>query len=124
MSSVKSVAEARVAYRDSPNTFGHESSDVQRFELKRLLGLVASQEFMQDSLKAAFAVEYCEESQGIRHLWERLKVVEDALRDAEEKYDRSILTRICMTLPGDVHCVPSIASVIAAIKKHTEVTQQ
>lgn len=107
--SVKSVAEAQRVYRDSPNTFGHESSDVNRFELKRLMGLVASQRFLQEAIVDAGKDDYEEISHGIRHLWTRLKDVEDDLREAENRYDCTVMERVCMTLPGDVHAVPAIA---------------
>ena len=107
--SVKSVAEAQRVYRDSTNTFGHESSDTTRFELKRLMGLLASQRFLQEAIVDAGFNDFDEISQGIRHLWIRLKDVEDSLREAENRYDCSNMTRICMTLPGNVHPVPGIA---------------
>ncbi len=107
--SVKSVVEAQRVYRDSPNTFGHESSDTKRFELKRLMGLVASQRFLQEAIVDAGQNDFEEISQGIRHLWTRLKGVEDSLREAENRYNCTVMERVCMTLPGNVHAVPSIA---------------
>lgn len=106
---VKTVVQAQIIYRDSPNTFGHERNDVKRFELKRLMGLVASQRFLQESIVDAGFNDFAEISHGIRHLWVRLKDVEDALREAEDRYGCTVMERMCMTLPGKVHPVPSIA---------------
>ena len=93
MGTTQAVSIARGIYRDTPNTFGHEEVDVDRRELKVLIGLVASQEMLQDSIHAARAQAYCDESKGMAHLWERLKVVEDQLRTMEEKYGEAVKSR-------------------------------
>ncbi|CCE60783.1 hypothetical protein tf_26 [Pseudomonas phage tf] len=109
---VATVTEAVKVYRDSPNTYGHESNDELRRELKTLMGANASQVHLQESIKSALGdseAGYVEESLGIRHLWERLKAAEDILRAAEGVYGEKIAALPCMTIPGSVHCVPSIA---------------
>lgn len=104
------MLQAVEVYRDSPNTFGHEENDVPRRELKKLMGATASQRYLQDSIKDALATgEYDELSRGIRHLWDRLKNNEDVLREAEGKYGAIIASRPYLTIPGNVHSVPTIA---------------
>ena len=104
------MLEAVKIYRDSPNTFGHESSDEKRKVLKQLMGATASQRFLQESLKDAMSFgDYEEGSMGIRHLWQRLKDNEDVLRRAEAEYEATIASLPYLTLPGNVHCVPAIA---------------
>ena len=112
----KMLAAVRI-YRDSPNTFGHESKDAQRRELKKLMGATASQIFLQDAINADLASgEYEDFSLGVRYLWVRLKGVEDVLREAEERYGEKIASRPYKTLPGAVHPVPSIALSIAQME--------
>lgn len=104
------MLEAVKVYRDSPNTFGHETNDVPRRRLKQLMGAVATQRFLQESIADEIASgEYTEESKGIRHLWERLKASEDVLREAEAGFDEKIASLPFKTLPGRVHPVPAIA---------------
>lgn len=111
------MLEAVKIYRDSPNTFGHESADEKRFVLKKLMGATASQRFLQEALVDAMSFgDYEEGSMGIRHLWQRLKDNEDVLREAEKKYDAVIASLPYKTLPGQVHCVPSIAIQIAKME--------
>ncbi|AUX83652.1 hypothetical protein FDJ32_gp23 [Pseudomonas phage NV1] len=97
MGTTNAVSIARDIYRETPNTFGHEEVDVQRRELKILIGLVASQEMLQDSIHAARAEAYCDDSKGVAHLWGRLKEVEDKLRQAEEKYGEAVKSREYIT---------------------------
>lgn len=114
---VNSVVQAVEVYRESPNTFGHEKNDVPRRRLKLLMGAVASQRYLQDSIHDALASGDFEDiSPGIRHLWERLKDNEDDLRDAEKEFGEAIAGRPYMTLPGQVHCVPTMALQIAKVE--------
>lgn len=115
------MLEAVKIYRDSPNTFGHESADENRFVLKKLMGATASQRYLQESLVDALSSgDYEEGSMGIRHLWQRLKDNEDVLRDAEAKYGTVIASCEYKTLPGQVHCVPSIAIQIAKMEANKQ----
>lgn len=104
------MLEAVRVYRDSPNTFGHGENDVPRRRLKELMGAVASQRYLQESIHDALASgDYQDISMGVRHLWVRLKDVEDVLREAENEYQCTVMSRPCLTLPGRVHPVPAIA---------------
>lgn len=92
--------EAAAIYRDSPNTFGHEEVDDQRRLLKKVLGLVASQRMLQDSLAAGRSEGYYDASVGMKHLWERLQGVEDDLRSLEKQYGEKLNAREYATNPG------------------------
>lgn len=117
MSNVVTLDQAVAVYRDSPNTFGHEENDGLRRRLKELMGLIASQRYLQDSIADALTSgEYVDISQGIRHLWVRLKDVEDKIRDAEEAYGEKLTSREFKTLPGPVHPVPVMAMQIAKVE--------
>lgn len=84
-------------YRDSPNTFGHEQVEGDRKVLKRVLGLVASQRMLQDSISDARSNEYCDASPGMKHLWDRLQETEDALRELEEQHGEAVKSREYLT---------------------------
>lgn len=90
-------SKARDVYRDSPNTFGHEEADVDRVLLKRIIGLVASQEMLHASIQDARAQAYYDGSAGMAHLWERLQEVEDQLRALEEKNGEAVKSREYLT---------------------------
>lgn len=86
MSAPQTIQQAAAIYRDTPNTFGHEENDVPRAELKRLIGLVASQKQLQDSLKHHAFMGFPEFSGANKFLYERLKIVEKDMREAATKY--------------------------------------
>lgn len=86
MGAVKTIQEAAVIYRDTPNTFGHEENDVPRTELKRLIGLVASQKMLHESLAHHGFMGFEEYSGANKFLYARLKVIEDDLRKVETQY--------------------------------------
>ncbi|WZH62433.1 hypothetical protein [Pseudomonas phage vB_Pae_WS1160] len=112
------VDKAVAVYRDTPNTFGHQELHAQKMLLKEILGLVASQRHLQDSIEVSKIPEasdspetsyggYCDESVGIRFMWERLKKIEDRLRELEKVYGTFVTTPY-KTLPGNVNAVPSL----------------
>lgn len=90
MGTTQVVLKAAHVYRDSPNTFGHEEVDMDRRELKKLLGLVASQRMLIDSINDARANLYCDASPGMKHLWDRLFEVESNIKEMENKYGQAI----------------------------------
>lgn len=93
MGTTQRFYEAARIYRESPNTIGHESVDGPRAILKRMLSLVASQRMLQASIADARAAQYCDESLGVKHLWCRLKDVEDQLRELEAQYGEDIKSK-------------------------------
>ncbi|UMO76473.1 hypothetical protein DNAM_470 [Pseudomonas phage BroderSalsa] len=88
MGTTNSVLVAAAIYRDTPNTFGHD--DVSLRELKRLIGLVASQRMLIDSIKDAREQLYCDASPGMKHLWDRLVDVESSIKELENKYGQAV----------------------------------
>ncbi|BDA97014.1 hypothetical protein [Pseudomonas phage vB_PaS-HSN4] len=86
----------------------------QKMLLLRIIGLMASQRQLQDSISASVepATEdsnysgYCDESAGIRFMWERLKAVEDELRLLEKQLGE--FSYPYLTYPGNVNPVPSL----------------
>ena len=97
MGTTQKFHKAAMIYRESPNTLGHEGVDAPRAILKRMLSLVASQRMLQDSINDARAAQYCDEGQGMKHLWCRLKEVEDQLRELEEQYGEAIKSKEYLT---------------------------
>jgi hypothetical protein len=111
---------AVAVYRESPNTYGHEDAQKDRALLKRLLGAIGSQKFLQDSIKDSQAEGYYDVSMGVRHLWERLKDCEDFLRECEERSGDKIAPLAYMTFPGDFHCVPTVAKLQQVLRNKKE----
>lgn len=97
MSTTQEFHKAAMIYRESPNTFGHEDVDCPRAILKRMLSLVASQRMLQASIADARTAQYCDESLGVKHLWCRLKEVEDQLRELEAQYGEAIKSKEYLT---------------------------
>lgn len=94
---IRNFKQAAAIYRDSPNTFGHEESDVQRRQLKEILGLVASQEMLHQSISHGRNDGYYDGSAGMKHLWTRLQEVEDKLRTIEEQHGTTITEKQYLT---------------------------
>lgn len=80
-------------YRDSPNTIGHEEVQDKRDALKRIISLVTSQVMLQQSIIDARAQQYYDTSGAQKHLWVRLKEIEDQLRELEELNGEAIKSR-------------------------------
>ena len=97
MGTTQKFHEAAMVYREAPSTIGHESVDAPRAILKRMLSLVASQRMLQASIVDARAALYCDESLGVKHLWCRLKDVEDQLRELETQYGEAIKSKEYLT---------------------------
>lgn len=93
MSTTNAFIRGAAIYRDSPNTFGHENTQAQRDLLKKILGLVASQVHLQDSISEHRSEGYYDGSKGLDFLWDRLKNVEDDILKLEEHYGETIKSR-------------------------------
>lgn len=100
MTNAQAFKAAHTQYRESPNTFGHEENDVPRQELKRIIGLVASQEQLQRSIQINSEMGMGGNSKGTLFIWERLKEVEDQLRTLEEKHGKEFNSKEYLTDRG------------------------
>ncbi|QYC95398.1 putative gamma-glutamylcyclotransferase [Pseudomonas phage PhL_UNISO_PA-DSM_ph0041x] len=107
------VVKAHKIYRDIPNLMKTDDEGKRQL-LRRIIGLMASQRQLQDSISASVEPAtddsdysgYYDESAGIRFMWERLKAVEDELRLLEKQLGE--FSYPYLTYPGNVNPVPSL----------------